>query len=373
MKLLTYTRQRLGWKLFISYLIVILIGVMTLMVAASLHTPSALTRHLAHMENMMGSDMGMVADLNQSFQTAVSEILLVAAGTAFIAAIVISYFVTNRIVTPIRAMKLASERIATGQYNERVQINSEDEIGILGRNFNQMAHTLSQNETRRKQLIGDVAHELRTPLTNIRSLMEGLIDEVIPANEEIFQQVHQETHRLERIVQDLSELSRAEEGLIPLSYETVSLTTLINTVIDRLQMQFDEKNVILQWYPPPHLPTISIDPVRMTQVLLNLLGNALQYTPPKGKVTIQATTKPNNIQITIQDTGQGISATDLPHIFERFYRVDKSRSRIGGGSGIGLTITKYWVEAHQGLLTATSAGLHQGSTFTITLPHLPTT
>lgn len=368
-------RQHLGWRLFFSYLIVILVGVVSLAIAAEFVTPSAFNRHMARMDMMIdGSMSGMMADLTTSFQSAVNEILAVAAFLALITAVFVSTFVTRRIVKPVQEMKAVSQRIANGRYDERVQVTGEDELADLAQSFNQMAHTLAQTETRRRQLIGDVAHELRTPLSSIKSVMEGLQDGVLSPDPQTFANIEQEVSRLQRLVDDLSELSKAEAGQIQLEIEGVDPAKLVETAVSRLRPQFIDKQVALETEIPPNLPLIKVDPARMTQVLLNLLGNALQYTPSGGRVTIQSAVSNQQIgdgrslQILITDTGIGLTAEQLRPIFERFYRADKSRSRAGGGSGIGLTISKHLVEAHNGRLTAASPGLNQGSTFTITLP-----
>lgn len=362
-------RQRLGWKLFFSYLIIILVGVVSLAIAAEFATPSAFNRHMANM-NMMGDGNmgGMVTDLTESFQSAINEILLVATILAFITAVFVSTFVTRRIVKPVQAMKVASQRIANGRYDERVQLIGEDELADLAQSFNQMAHTLAQTEERRRQLIGDVAHELRTPLSSINGVMEGLQDGVLQPDAETFANVEQEVSRLQRLVRDLEALSKAEAGELALELMWVEPKDLVTTVDSRLSLQYEDKGVQLLTDLPDNLLQVNVDPARMTQVILNLLGNALQYTPAGGEVAVTAKMEASHLIIVVQDNGIGISGESLPHIFERFYRVDKSRSRAGGGSGIGLTISRHIVEAHNGRLTAASPGINQGSTFTITLP-----
>ena len=362
-------RRHLGWKLFFSYMIIIVVGVVSLAIVAEFVTPSAFNRHMANMDLMMGENMsGMMGDLTESFQQAVNEILLIAATLAIITAVFVSTFVTRRIVKPVRQMQEASRHIADGHYEERVQIAGEDELAELAQSFNQMAHTLAQTEERRRQLIGDVAHELRTPLSSIKSVMEGLQDGVLAAEPATFLSVEREVNRLQRLVRDLEELSKAEAGQIPLELELVNPSTFIKTAVDRLMPQYDDKGVNLYTGFPEMLPDVCVDQARMTQVMLNLLGNALQYTSESGQVLISAWNNVHHVSITIQDTGIGIPSDSLPHVFERFYRVDKSRSRTWGGSGIGLTISKHLVEAHSGQLTVTSPGLNQGSTFTISLP-----
>jgi histidine kinase len=213
--------------------------------------------------------------------------------------------------------------------------------------------------------------------------MEGLQDGVLESEPETFANVEREVNRLQRLVRDLEELSKAEAGQIQLEMERLNPAELVETAVARLRPQFADKQVSLKTNIPPDMPAITVDPARMTQVLLNLLGNALQYTPSGGHVGVQCSVisnqlpinderylpnTDNRLLITVTDTGIGLTTDQLPHIFERFYRVDKSRSRAGGGSGIGLTISKHLVEAHNGRLTASSPGLNQGSTFTLALP-----
>jgi histidine kinase len=359
-----------------SYLVVIVVGVVTLGLTVESAAPTAFNRHLLGMQGMMGQ-MGtqqMEADLFANFRAAVTESLLLATVAALITAIVVSFFVSQRVVIPIRQMMQASQRIAAGHYRERVQVSSEDELGQLAHSFNQMAATLEQTESMRQDLIANVAHELRTPLATIKGYMEGLIDGVFPAQAETYQLVYREADRLQRLVKDLQALSQVEAGAFSLDYRPVALTALIYQTAERLRPQFEDKGVKLELDLALDLPLTLADEDRLSQVLLNLAGNALQYTPAGGVVTItthwQTTSsgKPDRVLIAIADTGLGIPTEHLPHIFTRFYRVDKSRSRAGGGSGIGLTIAKHLVEAHDGQIWAESVGTGQGSVFRISLP-----
>lgn len=371
MRLVERVGQRLGVKLFLSYLIIIAVGVVSLLFAAQLSAPGALAGHAERMSQTLESVSGsqvLIEDLNASFAQAVTQILLVAAGAALLAAVIVSTFVTRRLVSPIQRMKAASQRIAAGEYEERVEVLGEDELGALARSFNRMAQTLAETEERRRELIGDVTHELRTPLANIRCLMEGLVDGILPADPGTFYQVEQEVVRLQRLVQDLEALSRAEAGQLLLERRPVDPAALIADAAARLQPQYQEKGVSLDVRLSAGLPVIDADRWRLLQVLVNLLGNALQYTPEGGQVTVSATPVQNELIVHVADSGIGIAPEHLPHLFERFYRVEKSRARAGGGSGIGLTIARYLVEAHGGRIWAESAGLGQGSAFTFTIP-----
>ncbi|MFV1859222.1 MAG: sensor histidine kinase [Anaerolineales bacterium] len=372
-------RSHLGLKLFVSYLVVIVVGVAVLATAAELAIPRSFDRHLASMGQIMGDMMsGMSgANLFSSYRAAVTESLLVAALAASVVAVVASIFVSRRVVAPVRSMMAATSRIAEGHYHERLaiagnlQADEMDELAQLAVSFNQMAAKLDQTEAMRRELIGDVAHELRTPLSTIKGSMEGLIDGVVQPSPEVYHQIYLEADRLQRLVTDLQELSRVEAGAYRLELKTIDLEDLIDGVIARLQGQFDEKGVKLEKELEGPLPQVAVDEDRMGQVLLNLVGNALQFTPPGGRVRIVGERFADRAQIRVEDTGIGIPREYLPRVFTRFYRVEKSRARAGGGSGIGLTIAKHWVEAHGGSLRADSPGADGGSTFTIDLPLSP--
>jgi two-component system sensor histidine kinase BaeS len=373
--MLNRIRRHLGLKLFISYLIVILVSSVVLASATEVVVPTAFERHLAAMAASMGDTAtDLELDLFTNFRHAVNEALALATLAAVLGAVAVSFLVSRRIVAPVRQMMIASQRIADGHYDERVEVpggaswDQLDELAQLAISFNQMATKLEQTEATRRELIGNVAHELRTPLATITGSMEGLIDGVLPAEVATFQQIYREADRLQRLVTDLQELSRVEAGAFALNLRLVSVAHLVETTVARLGLQFEEKGVALETDVPAGLPLVQADEDRIGQVLLNLVGNALQYTPAGGQVRVSARHQEAEVQVSVADTGVGIAAEHLPLIFTRFYRVDKSRSRAGGGSGIGLTIAKHLVEAHDGRIGAESPGPDQGSTLTFTLP-----
>lgn len=368
MNLLQTVRQSLGWKLLISYLLIIVVAFVVLAATANFHAGTAIQHHIADMEAALRGGPDQAPDLNASFHDAVNEVILVATLAGVAAAVAVSTITTGRIIGPLRAMMQASRRIASGDYHHRVQAVSEDELGELAVSFNRMAEALERTEQRRLELIGNVAHELRTPLSSIRGTLEALTDGVLAPEPATFLSAQREVTRLQRLVHDLEELSRAEAGQIPLNRQPAAPNELIQAAVERLRPQFEDKDVGLEVAASADLPALLVDSGRIMQVLLNLLGNALQYTSPGGRVTVQAATQRHQLLITIKDTGIGISDAELPHIFERFYRVDKSRSRAGGGSGIGLTISKHLIEAHGGEIWADSPGPGQGSSFYFTLP-----
>jgi two-component system sensor histidine kinase BaeS len=368
--LLGWLRGRLSRRLLFSYLAVVAAGLTALAIAAEVRVPAAFARHLAFMSLLMGGPM-LHDDLYANFRTAVSESLLFGALAAVVAAIIASLWMDRQITRRLTQLMTATRRLADGYLDERVPVveaGAGDELTELGRGFNQMAAALERGEELRRELIGNVAHELRTPLATIRGHLEGLLDGVLPAEPATFELIHAEARRLETLVNDLQELSRVEAGAYRLNRQGVAPAELVRAVEERLRWQFQDKGVALSTQVEPGLPAVWVDPERIGQVLLNLLGNALQYTPAGGRVAIVARAEAGQVLISVTDTGIGIAPEHLPHIFTRFYRVDRSRARSGGGSGIGLTIARLLAEAHGGTVRAESAGEGQGSTFTLSLP-----
>ncbi len=358
-------------KLLLAHLLVIGVGVGTLLVATLALAPTLFDRT---MNAMMGPGMpqGMMPSLEpsltQAFQTAMLEALLVSAGVGVLAAVGTSLFVARRILTPLARLLTASQRIAAGHYTERVPAAGDDELATLAAQFNTMAAALEGTEQRRVALIGDVAHELRTPLATIEGYAEGLLDGVVAPTEETWALIHDEAARLRRLVADLQELSRAEAHQLSLRPAPTAPATLAAQAVTRLAGQFAEQEITLTTAVPTALPAVQADPDRILQVIINLLGNTLRYTPAGGTVRLSATRQGAAVLFQVTDSGLGIAPDHLPHLFERFYRVDKARSRALGGSGIGLTIAQAIVEAHGGQMTAASAGLGQGATFSFTVP-----
>ena len=369
-----YIRERLAAKLFLSNLIVIMVGVIILAITIEITIPTAFNRHMGMMTDngigMMGQGQGqgLGRTLFDNFRASLYESLGYAVIASVFVALLVSLFLSRRIVAPVRTLTNASQHIADGHYAERVQVTGTDEIAQLATRFNQMTTQLEQVETMRRQLIGDVTHELRTPLTSIKGYMEGLVDGVLPSTPETFNQIHHEADRLSRLVDDLQELSRVEARAYSLDVRSVAVSNLVQTTVKRLSPQARDKRINLHSSLPADLPPLQADEDRITQVLVNLVANAIQYTPESGDVTISAARQADEIHISVKDTGVGIPPEHLANLFTRFYRVDKSRSRnAGGGSGIGLTIAKHLVEAHGGRIWAESKGDGQGSTFTFSL------
>jgi len=303
----------------------------------------------------------------EAFLASVNRSVLLAAVVAAFAAVLLTWALSRRILGPVEALTAAARRMEKGDLSQRVEIQSEDEIGELARAFNAMADGLERLEKLRRNMVTDVAHELRTPLSTIRGYLEALRDGVMESTPATLKLLHEEAMLLNRLVDDLQELSLAEAGQLTLDRQPVNLNEVVNGAVEAVQPQVEVKGITVHFDLEEGLPLVNIDPQRIGQVLRNLLANALNHTPPGGKVTIAAKAKATEVEVSVSDTGEGIASEHLPYIFERFYRADKSRSRATGGTGLGLAIAKELVEAHGGQITVESR-VGQGTTFTFTLP-----
>jgi len=365
--------------LLLSYLLVIVVGVVTLVAAAQAVGPAFFAASMARMMRahgaggMMGpgTDTSMTPYLRAAFRDALTAALLAATGAATLAALLVGALLSRQIVRPVRRLLGATRRIAAGHYAERVPVGpagAGDELGHLAVSFNAMAAALEETERRRLALVGDVAHEIRTPLATLEASLEGLLDGVVESSPQTWATLHDEVGRLRRLADDLQELSRAEARQIPLTPRPIPPAAIMRAALDRLDGQFAEKGLVVACLVPATLPPVLADHDRAVQVVTNLLTNALRYTPAPGRVAVAAERRGDAVAITVTDSGVGLAPAHLAHLFERFYRVDRSRSRALGGTGVGLTIAKALVEAMGGQIRAESAGLGCGSVFTVTLP-----
>jgi len=288
------------------------------------------------------------------FQSSVFRSLLFAGGLALLFGIILSYFTSRRLVAPLKRLMQAADRVGQGHLDERVSIRSKDEVGQLANAFNAMADNLDRQENLRKQFTADIAHELRTPLTSIKSYIEAFQDNVLPANQENLSSIHEEIDRLVDLSSDLKDLNVAEIGALTLILEPVDLKHLLEKVIHSLYPLIQEKQVTLSWNAPPELVTTSGDGRLLTRLFYNLVHNSYRYSDVGGQVTIALTQTQDSAEIRIKNTGIGIPEDDLPFIFERFYRADKSRTRETGGSGIGLALVHQITALHQGTISVQS-------------------
>lgn len=293
------------------------------------------------------------------------------AGLVFAAfcALAVTWVLSRRIQRPLDQLTHAASEVSRGHYGVRVlDSGMGPEFNSVAHAFNDMADKVARTEDTRRRMLSDLGHELKTPLATMSAYLEGLEDGVTEWGTDTSAVFRGQVERMVRLAQDISDVSRAEEGGLILDLRSVDMGDLISAAVNSFRDKFAAEGVeLLAEHKAGVL--VSADPVRLTQILSNLLNNALRHTPSGGHVTISSTQRrPDEVTISVSDDGEGITAEQLPHIFERFYRGDTARDRDRGGSGIGLTISKAFADAHNGSLSATSPGPMQGSSFTLTLP-----
>ena len=297
----------------------------------------------------------------------INRSLLLGGSVAIAIALLLTFVLSRRMTSPIGALARAARRLGGGDLSQRVQFQGKGEVAALAQAFNTMAADLEQAEQLRRNLVADVAHELRTPLSNIQGYLEAIRDRVMKPNAATIRSLNEEVALLSRLVNELQDLSLAEAGELKLVYQAEDITKLVKQAVTPWQPQLAAKEISLSLDLPDNLPPVNIDWQQVNQVLHNLLENAVAYTHKGGTINVAAAKQGDWVEVSVSDTGEGIPAEDLPNIFERFYRVDKSRARVTGGSGLGLTIARRLVEAHGGTITVQSK-LGKGSRFSFTLP-----
>jgi signal transduction histidine kinase len=302
-----------------------------------------------------------------SFLTSVNRSLWLAILVAGLTALLLALLFASTLLKPLHTLKAAAGRMEQGDLSQRVSIKGKGEIGALAHAFNAMADGLSRAEQVRRNLVSDVAHELRNPLMNIRGYLELLQDQVLEPTPETLASLYEETSLLSRLIADLQDLSLAEAGQLHLTRRPISLEEVVSQTVQMVQPHLARKNLALHVHLPPDLPCIEADQERVAQILRNLLSNAITHTPSKGEICITASASESLVTIRMKDTGAGIAPEHLPYLFERFYRVDSSRARATGGTGLGLAVVKQMVQAHGGQIVVESQP-GKGTCFTFTLP-----
>lgn len=289
----------------------------------------------------------------RAYIDSVNRSLLIALLVAGALAVLLTLALTRGILRRVNALTFAVQQMERGDLSQRVPNNAKDEIGRLAHAFNAMADSLARIEQLRRNMVSDVAHELRTPLSNIRGYLEAIQDGFVQPTPEAVNSLHEEALLLHRLINDLQELAVAEAGRLRLARQPVAVGELVNKAVQVVQGRVNGSRHI-QTEIAPALPQVEVDSERIGQVLRNLLNNAVEYSPPGGKITVAARQVNGDIQVNVYNEGAGIDPEHLPNVFERFYRVDNSRTRATGGSGLGLAIVRQLVEAHQGRVWAES-------------------
>jgi signal transduction histidine kinase len=359
----------LASRLLVAQTLVVVAGTLTAWLIAANVGPSLFHTHLASAN--VGSTPAQIAHAEMAYRSANAISLSLALLAALVAALAVSVYQTRRIGRSVATIAAAASNVAGGHYDIRVPgPGLGPEFDALASAFNQMAGRLGSVERTRRRLLADLGHEMRTPVATLEAYLEALEDGVATLDGGTAELLRSQTRRLARLSEDISTVSRAEEGQVRLDFEPVSPELMVAAAVTTAAEAYEAKGVRLVSDIGPGLPELELDPERIGQVLGNLLDNALRHTPDGGTVTISATTSPSTggVKLSVADTGDGIPAEHLQHVFERFYRVDTARDRTHGGSGIGLAIAKALVEAQGGQLTVDSPGIGQGSTFLILLP-----
>ena len=365
--------NRLSVRLVLSHLVVALLGALATFVIVRQLAPALFDETLRRAQpggpRGPGQGMGPNAGLREQFATAVDQALLIGALVGAAVAAIFGMIAAWRLIRPLGRLRTATHRIADGHYDTAIPVPKEAELADLANDVNSLGRTLAETEARRLRLLGEVAHEMRTPLTVIDGYVEGMIDGVLPTDTVSLGQVGEESRRLRRLADDLSALSRAEEGRLQLTMARVDVRQVVASAAERLRPQVQDAELALtvDCGPVPLLAEVDAD--RIGQVVTNLVGNAIRATPAGGAVTVTCARAGAWVDVAVADTGEGLALADLPRVFERFYRVRaRTNPTTDSGTGIGLTISRGIVRAHGGDLTAASGGLGKGAIFTARLP-----
>jgi len=361
--------NRLRTRFFLAF-----IGVIVLMLISAMGLATA-----AQALGYMPEDQRLLELLEQVSPEVLTEIQAITQRTAprqlavflLIAAlnsILVAVLLSRSLAKPLDELVAAARDIGAQNLSRRVQVRGKDEIADVAQAFNEMAARLEQAETLRRNLLADVAHELRTPVTVLQGNLRAILDDVYPLEKEEVARLYEQTLHLTRLIDDLRELAQAEAHQLPLNLSEVDVTKLVKETAVVFQPLCDIAGITLRAELLGALPTIQADRARLRQSLNNLLDNAIRHTQAGGTITMQAEQLPEELQLRVLDTGEGIPPAHLEHVFDRFYRIDAARSRETGGTGLGLAIVKAIAEAHHGRVTVHSDGPNQGSQFIIHLP-----
>lgn len=345
-------KNRLLWKLLLTNIVPVIIVIIIVIWVAIDHLAAAYFMDL--MDNYSISPK----ELHQMFLTSIHHYLGWAGLVAVAVAIILSFLITRRVLKPLSEMTQITDRYASGNFSSRVDVTTSDEVGELGTAFNRMADSLEQIEQLRKNMVADAAHELRTPLTNLCGYLEAVNDEVLPPTKENMTILQKESLHLKRLVEELQQLARADAAKGMLNRSEVDIVHEMQQMLKLYHHRFEQKEISIR-SSFPDVPSLYVDKAKLLQAMRNLFENCWKYTPAKGWVELKITLADGELKTIFSNSGPGINNQDLPFIFERFFRTDRSRSREAGGFGIGLAITKELIEAQGGSVGADS---NQGRT-----------
>ena len=361
-------------RVFAANLAVVAVAAVAALLAGLAFAPFLLERHLESMMHATTHGPGferMAADLEAAYRLALAQSIGWAVAVATVAAAVVAWAVTARLVAPLRALQDASASIAAGRRGGRLDVHAPGEIGQLAATFDRMAEALDEAADVRKRLITDLAHELRTPLSNLRGYVEALEDGVLEFDEDSRAALGRQVDRLERLVADLATLHDLEAGVATIDLARTDLADLVRTGAAAVRTRFGEREVTLTVTAPDEGAWASADPVRTGQVLENLLDNALRFTPSEGGVEVEVSAPNDVVRVEVRDTGPGVPEHERDAVFRRLYRGDRSRAAgTGAGSGVGLTIAKALVERQGGTIGVDDAP-SGGARFWFELPSAP--
>ena len=326
--------------------------------------------YMSGMHGMMmnrGNMSSMMGIPEEQFIMSLRHSLLLAGGGMLLIGAGVSYYLARSIATPVIDLNRAVNAVASGNLDTAVIVESKDEVGQLAMAFNTMTAKLKSNTVLRQRFLAGVAHELRTPLTILKANLEGIADGVITPEAEQMNSLIEEVDRLTKMVGEIRDLSLLEAGQLQPEFGLLDITQLLRQIVGKSKPLASEKNINLHIATDDRLPAVWADADMVNQMVYNLVLNAIKYTPEGGQITILAAAESGVVEITVTDTGIGIAQDETEHVFDYFYRVDSSRSKASGGTGLGLALVKQMVLAHNGKIKAESK-LGQGSTFTVFLP-----
>ena len=341
-------RQRLLWKLLVGHIVPVFAVIALLVWRAIDRRAAGYYRLFVERQDVAP------AEAHRIFLNAIHSDLIWGTVATLALTLLLTYLLTSWVLRPLFQITAITRKVADGDYTERVKVVSRYEVGQLADAFNHMAENLEMIERLRKNMVADIAHELRTPLTNLRGYLEGLSDSVIPPSPDTFRMLEQEVLRLVHLVEDLQQLARADAAKAFLDRRELSLHELLGQIMNLYRPNFQEKEIEVQWHLEPGSDIVTADRDKLLQAIRNLADNAWKYTPRRGMVTISALRSGDGIKTVFTNTGAVIAEKDIPYLFERFFRADRSRSRDAGGAGIGLAIVKELIEAHGGTVGADS-------------------